>query len=199
MRKVLFLKSSILGDYSQSNALVDFAIKNWEANHPNDKITLRDLNESKLPTLDSELVSILRPTDGIELSSRQKEALALSDSLIAELKAHDTLVIGTPLYNYNISSQLKNYFDLVCRAGETFKYTEKGPEGLLAINEALVLKATGGIYGENAVIDQFFNQILPFIGVKKVTIISAEGIAYGDEMMQSAIAGAKDKIEKYVG
>ncbi len=77
---------------------------------------------------DGELVGALRPSDA-PLTPRQQEALALSDELIAELKAHDVIVIAAPMYNFNISTQLKNYFDLVARAGVTFRYTENGPEG----------------------------------------------------------------------
>ena len=83
--------------------------------------------------LDGELVGALRPSDAA-LSPRQQEALALSDALIAELNAHDVIVIAAPMYNFNIPTQLKNYFDLIARAGVTFRYTEAGPEGPVKAN-----------------------------------------------------------------
>ncbi len=80
------------------------------------------------------------------LTPRQQDALALSDELIAELKAHDVIVIAAPMYNFNIPTQLKNYFDLIARAGITFRYTEKGPEGLVTGKRAVVLSSRGGIH-----------------------------------------------------
>jgi FMN-dependent NADH-azoreductase len=98
-----------------------------------DVITVRDLAANPIPVLDGELVGALRPSDA-PLTPRQQEALALSDELIAELKGNDVIVIAAPMYNFNIPTQLKNYFDLVARAGVTFRYTEKGPEGLVKVN-----------------------------------------------------------------
>ena len=94
--------------------------------------------QTQFPVLDGELVGALRPSDA-PLTPRQQEALALSDELIAELQAHDVIVINAPMYNFNIPTQLKNYFDLVARAGVTFRYTENGPEGLVKGKRAVVL------------------------------------------------------------
>ncbi len=114
MSKVLVLKSSILAGYSQSNQLSDYFVEQWREKHSADEITVRDLAANPIPVLDGELVGALRPSDA-PLTPRQQEALALSDELIAELKAHDVIVIAAPMYNFNISTQLKNYFDLVAR------------------------------------------------------------------------------------
>lgn len=107
----------------------DYFVEQWREKHSADEITVRDGCKSD-SGLDGELVGALRPSDA-PLTPRQQEALALSDELITELKAHDVIVIAAPMYNFNISTQLKNYFDLVARAGVTFRYTEKGPEGLV--------------------------------------------------------------------
>lgn len=98
-----------------------------------------------IPVLDGELVGALRPSDA-PLTPRQQEALALSDELIAELQANDVIVIAAPMYNFNIPTQLKNYFDTVARAGVTFRYTEKGPEGLVKGKRAVVVTSRGGIH-----------------------------------------------------
>lgn len=108
MSKVLVLKSSILAGYSQSNQLSDYFVEQWREKHSADEITVRDLAANPIPVLDGELVGALRPSDA-PLTPRQQEALALSDELIAELKAHDVIVIAAPMYNFNISTQLKNY------------------------------------------------------------------------------------------
>ncbi|STU71400.1 FMN-dependent NADH-azoreductase [Klebsiella pneumoniae subsp. ozaenae] len=106
---------------------------------------MRDLAANPIPVLDGELVGALRPSDA-PLTPRQQEALALSDELIAELKGNDVIVIAAPMYNFNIPTQLKNYFDLVARAGVTFRYTEKGPEGLVTGKRAVVVTSRGGIH-----------------------------------------------------
>lgn len=144
MSKVLVLKSSILAGYSQSNQLSDYFVEQWREKHSADEITVRDTAANPIPVLDGELVGALRPSDA-PLTPRQQEALALSDELIAELKAHDVIVIAAPMYNFNISTQLKNYFDLVARAGVTFRYTENGPEGLVTGKKAIVITSRGGI------------------------------------------------------
>lgn len=144
MSKVLVLKSSILADYSQSGQLADYLISEWKAAHPGMR-SPNDLAANPVPVLDGELVGALRPSDAA-LTPRQQEALDLSDRLIAELQAHDTLVIAAPMYNFNIPTQLKNYFDLVARAGVTFRYTENGPEGLIKGKRVVVLSSRGGIH-----------------------------------------------------
>ncbi len=138
MSKVLVLKSSILATSSQSNQLADFFVEQWQAAHAGDQITVRDLAAQPIPVLDGELVGALRPS-GTALTPRQQEALALSDELIAELQANDVIVIAAPMYNFNIPTQLKNYFDMIARAGVTFRYTEKGPEGLVTGKRAIIL------------------------------------------------------------
>lgn len=106
MSKVLVLKSSILAGYSQSGQLTDYFVDQWQAKHPADQVTVRDLAASPIPVLDGELVGAMRPSDA-PLTPRQQDALALSDELIAELKSHDVIVIAAPMYNFNIPTQLK--------------------------------------------------------------------------------------------
>ncbi|SES80860.1 NAD(P)H-dependent oxidoreductase [Thorsellia anophelis] len=198
MRKVLFLKSSILGGYSQSSHLVDYAVEQWKKSHPNDVITVRDLAVDNLPFLDGELVGMLAPAEGTVLTDRQKSVQATSDALIAQLKDQDVLVLGVAIYNFNISTHLKNYIDLICRAGQTFRYTESGPIGLSGVKEALVLKANGGIYGETHSSIAYLKQVLGFIGIEEINFISAEGMGYGDEVKTKSIADAKAAIDAYL-
>jgi len=145
MSKVLVLKSSILANFSQSNQLADYLVAQYQAANSGSTVTVRDLAADPIPVLDGELVGALRPSDA-PLSPRQEEALALSNTLIDELQAHDVIVIAAPMYNFNIPTQLKTYFDLVARAGVTFKYTEKGPEGLVKGKRVIVLTSRGGFH-----------------------------------------------------
>jgi len=197
MSKVLILKSSILADYSQSNLLADFYAE--QAIAKGDTVTVRDLAANPIPVLDGELVGALRPSD-VALTERQRDALALSDELIAELQAHDVVVLGAPMYNFNISTQLKTYFDLIARAGVTFRYTETGPEGLVIGKKAIVLSTRGGIHKDTPtdLVTPYLALFLGFIGITDVQTILAEGIAYGPEVATKAIEDAKAAIKQIV-
>ncbi|MGK3125413.1 FMN-dependent NADH-azoreductase [Candidatus Pantoea formicae] len=197
MSKVLVLKSSILAGYSQSNQLADFYVE--EARAKGNDVTVRDLAAQPIPVLDGELVGALRPSDA-PLSPRQQEALALSDELIAELQAHDTVVIAAPMYNFNIPTQLKNYFDLIARAGVTFRYTEAGPEGLVTGKRAVILSSRGGIHKDTPtdLLTPYVKLFLGFIGITDVNFVFAEGIAYGPEVATKAANDAKDAIKQIV-
>lgn len=195
MSKVLVLKSSILAGYSQSGQLADFYAAEASAN--GDQVTVRDLAANPIPVLDGELVGAMRPSDA-ELTPRQQDALALSDELIAELNAHDVIVIAAPMYNFNIPTQLKNYFDLIARAGVTFRYTEAGPEGLVKGKRAIVISSRGGIHKDTAsdLLTPYVQLFLGFIGITDVNFVFAEGIAYGPEVATKATAEAKEALQQ---
>ncbi|MEH6397912.1 MULTISPECIES: FMN-dependent NADH-azoreductase [Pantoea] len=195
MSKVLVLKSSILAGYSQSSQLADFYIE--QAKAQGKEVTVRDLAANPIPVLDGELVGAMRPSD-TPLSPRQQEALDLSDELIAELQAHDEVVIAAPMYNFNIPTQLKNYFDLIARAGVTFRYTEAGPEGLVKGKTAVVISSRGGIHKDTPtdLLTPYVKLFLGFIGITDVEFVFAEGIAYGPEVASKATAEAKDAIKQ---
>ncbi|ANC42021.1 FMN-dependent NADH-azoreductase [Hafnia alvei] len=195
MSNVLVLKSSILANYSQSNVLADYFVDQWRQQHSDDKIQVRDLAADPLPVLDGELVGALRPSDA-PLTPRQQDALELSNTLIEELQASDVIVITAPMYNFNISTQLKNYFDLVARAGVTFRYTEAGPEGLLKGKKVYVLTSRGGIHKDTNtdLVTPYLRVFLGFIGLTDVEFVFEEGIAYGPEMATKAQQDAKALI-----
>ena len=197
MSKVLVLKSSILADFSQSNQLADHFTASWQAAHPADTITVRDLAAKPVPVLDGELVGALRPSGG-PLTPRQQDALALSDELIAELQAHDVIVLAAPMYNFSIPTQLKNYFDFIARAGVTFRYTEQGPEGLVKGKRALVLTSRGGIHKDapSDLLTPYLRLFLGFIGISDVEFVFAEGFGYGPDMAQKALQGAKEELSQ---
>lgn len=197
MTKVLVLKSSILAGYSQSSQLADFYVE--QAKAQGKEITVRDLAANPIPVLDGELVGAMRPSE-TPLSPRQQEALDLSDELIAELQAHDEVVIAAPMYNFNIPTQLKNYFDLIARAGVTFRYTEAGPEGLVTGKKAVVISSRGGIHKDTPtdLLTPYVKLFLGFIGITAVEFVFAEGIAYGPEVASKATAEAKDAIKQIV-
>ncbi|QCR36051.1 FMN-dependent NADH-azoreductase [Nissabacter sp. SGAir0207] len=199
MSKVLVLKSSILATYSQSNQLADFFVEEWKAAHAGDEITVRDLAAEPIPVLDGELVGALRPSDA-PLSPRQEEALALSNKLIEELQAHDIVVMAAPMYNFNIPTQLKNYFDLIARAGVTFRYTENGPEGLVKGKRAVILTTRGGMHKDTPadLLKPYLSLFLGFIGITDIEYVFAEGMGYGPEVASKSQEAAKGEIAQLI-
>ena len=124
----------------------------------------------------------------------QRDTLALSDTLVAELKAADTIVIGLPLYNFGVPAALKAWIDLVARAGVTFKYGENGPEGLLTGKRAILAVSTGGVPVGSAYdfATAYMRHVLGFIGITEVEMVAAERVvANGD----AAIAAAQAEID----
>jgi FMN-dependent NADH-azoreductase len=197
MSKVLVLKSSILAGYSQSSQLADFYVE--QARAKGDEVTVRDLAANPIPVLDGELVGALRPSE-TPLTPRQQETLALSDELIAELQAHDVVVMAAPMYNFNIPTQLKNYFDLIARAGVTFRYTEAGPEGLVKGKRVVVITSRGGIHKDTPadLLTPYLKLFLGFLGLTNVDFVFAEGMAYGPEAASKAANDAKETIKQIV-
>ncbi|MFG0833481.1 FMN-dependent NADH-azoreductase [Aeromonas bivalvium] len=191
MANILVLKSSILGQYSQSNALID----GYLAERQGDSVTVRDLATLNLPVLDGELAMGLR--GGENLNERQLAVLAQSDELIAELKGSDLVIIAAPMYNFNIPTQLKNWIDLIARAGVTFRYTETGPVGLVENTRALVVSPRGGMHVGNAtdLVTPYMRTVLGFIGIKEVDFIYAEGMGMGPEAQAKGIEEARSQLD----
>ncbi len=144
MANVLVLKSSINGETSLTNQLINEFLAARQAAGHGDRLTEHDLSAMALPTLDRPLFAALR--GAVDPQPAIREAVALSDQLIAELKASDLLVIGAPMYNLNVPTDLKKWFDLVARARETFRYTESWPQGLVEGVRAVVVSSRGGIH-----------------------------------------------------
>jgi len=143
MSNVLLIHSSVFGEKSQSLGLARDFLKRY----PHRAVVERALAPHTMPHLDGETFAAMG-TEAGQLSSRQKEMVALSDELIAELEAADTIVLAVPMYNFSIPSTLKAWIDHVARRGRTFRYTEKGPEGLLKNKKVFVLGARGGVYSK---------------------------------------------------
>ncbi|QIW14989.1 FMN-dependent NADH-azoreductase [Pasteurellaceae bacterium RH1A] len=192
MKNVLVLKSSILGDNSQSSALSDYFVGQLQAN-----VTTRDVAAQPLPYFTGEAALATR---GQPQNDAQKALADLSDSLIAELNAADLLVVNAPMYNFGIPAQLKSYFDYICRAGVTFRYTENGPEGLVKCKKAVVILSTGGFHKDTAtdLVKQYVQTVLGFVGVNEVQFVYAEGIGFGPEAVEKAQNLAKAELDQIV-
>ncbi|AGV16345.1 FMN-dependent NADH-azoreductase [Vibrio alginolyticus] len=190
MSRVLALKSSILGDYSQSNKLVENFIKNVDQ----DKLTVRDLAANPLPVLDFAVATALRATE--DLSQEQQAVVDLSDTLIEEVKAADTLVIAAPMYNFTIPTQLKNWIDLIARAGVTFKYTENGVQGLIEGKKAIVVTTRGGIHKDSPTdnVTPYLRTVLGFVGITDVEFVYAEALNMGEDAAAKGISEAQSQL-----
>ncbi|EPE2686387.1 MULTISPECIES: FMN-dependent NADH-azoreductase [Vibrio] len=190
MSRVLALKSSILGDYSQSNKLVEDFIKNVDQ----DKLTVRDLAANPLPVLDFAVATALRATE--DLSQEQQAVVDLSDTLIEEVKAADTLVIAAPMYNFTIPTQLKNWIDLIARAGVTFKYTENGVQGLIEGKKAIVITTRGGIHKDSLTdnVTPYLRTVLGFVGITDVEFVYAEALNMGEDAAAKGISEAQSQL-----
>ncbi len=194
MSNVLVLKSSILGGYSQSNGLIDHLVSSWGDSVSS--VIERDLVATPIPVLDGEIAGGLRGGD--TLTARQEEALALSDMLINELHNSDTIVIAAPMYNFSVPTQLKNWFDIIARAGVTFSYTENGPVGLITGKKVIVVTTRGGMHkdGPTDTMVPYLKTILGFIGLTDVEFVYGEALAMGEEMAAKGITNAKSALEK---
>ena len=190
MSRVLALKSSILGDYSQSTKLVEDFIKNVDQ----DKLTVRDLAANPLPVLDFSVATALRATE--DLSQEQQAVVDLSDTLIEEIKAADTLVIAAPMYNFTIPTQLKNWIDLIARAGVTFKYTENGVQGLIEGKKAIVVTTRGGIHKDSPTdnVTPYLRTVLGFVGITDVEFVYAEALNMGEDAAAKGISEAQSQL-----
>ena len=158
----------------------------------------RDLGTEPVPHLTEATVAGVRAEPATEAEHAPR---ALSDALIAELRAADTIVIGAPMYNFSIPTTLRAWFDHVLRAGETFSYTEAGPKGLLEGKRVIVVESRGGLYSEGPAqaIDfqePYLRHLLGFIGLTDVTFVHAEKIGYGAEARDAAIAAATAELRQ---
>ncbi|MDO7228622.1 NAD(P)H-dependent oxidoreductase [Acinetobacter nosocomialis] len=176
MAKILVLKSSIMGEGSQTNRLIDVMLEHRKDQGLQDDITIRNLAEMNLPVLDLEIFQALRGAENVNQDIQR--IVALSDELITELKSADLLVIGAPMYNLNVPTQLKNWFDLVARARQTFRYTETYPQGLVEGVKAVVISSRGGIHvgQDTEAVTPYLKAVLGLMGIHEVDFIYAEGL-----------------------
>lgn len=198
MSNILVLNSSLSGEASVSRLLVADAVTELTQRDPGATLVFRDLAVAAIPHLTPESVAGVRAqaTTPAELASR-----ALSDELIAELRAADTIVIGAPMYNFSIPSTLRTWFDHVLRPGVTFSYSEAGPKGLIEGKRVIVVESRGGLYSEGPAqaIDfqePYLRQLLGFIGLTDVTFIRAEKIGYGPDARDQAVADSRAELAK---
>ena len=193
--RILRIDSSAQTETSQSRRLSNRIIDGLHALGKSPDVAVRDLDE-RLPQLDSAWIEAnTTPIDN--RTDDQRKTLALSDTLIAEIEAADTLIIGVALYNFSIPASLKLWIDLVCRARKTFAYSEDGPKGLMTGKRAIVCFASGGTpFGSDIdFASGYIRHILGFIGITDVTFIAADKRFKDDQ----ALTRADEAVDALIG
>jgi len=198
MTTLLQINASISHSNGQSSQLANQFVAAFCARNPSAKVVVRDVAAAEpVPHLDGERFGafITKPE---ERSAAQHAVVAYSDALIAELKAADVIVLGLPMYNFGVPSQLKAYFDHIARAGATYKYTEKGPVGLLTGEKVYVFAARGGLYAGTPLDTQtsYVRDFLRFLGMTDVEFIYAEGLAISPQSKEAGLAKAIAEIAR---
>ena len=197
MKSILQINASLYAGDGQSSRLADQLVAELRGQHPGAELIVRDLAREPVPHLDAERFGafLAKPESR---TPTQHAVVSYSDALIDELRRADAIVLGLPMYNFGVPSQLKAWFDHVARTGVTFKYTEKGAVGLLTNKRVFVLATRGGKYTGTSGDSQtpFVRQFLGFLGITDVEFIYAEGLAMGDAPKNEALAGAQGLIRR---
>jgi len=198
MTTLLQINASINNGNGQSSQLAKQFVAAFQKRNPEARLVVRDVAAAEpVPHLDAERFGAFI-TQADQRSSAQQAVVAYSDTLINELKQADLIVLGLPMYNFGVPSQLKAYFDHIARAGVTFKYTDKGPVGLLTGKKVVVFAARGGVYAGTPMDTQtsYVRDFLRFIGMTEVEFIYAEGLALGPQTRDTNLAKAAVEIER---
>ena len=196
---ILQVNSSARVDGSHSTRLANTLVERLRAGRSDTTLTVRDLARNPQPALDEAALGALF-TPAEQRTSEQAARVALDDALIAEIQGADVVVLGVPMYNFGVSTQLKNWIDAIARAKVTFAYTEKGPVGLLTDKKVYVVLTRGGLYRNTPADTQvpYLKTLFNFLGMTDVQFLYAEGLAMGPEAEQQALASARSQIDEAV-
>jgi FMN-dependent NADH-azoreductase len=191
--KLLHIDSSVLGPHSVSRQVSAAIVDRLRLETPNLAITYRDLSSTPLAHLSG---SHLAAAQGAPAEAALAQDLAAGQAVMDEFLAADIVVLGAPMYNFTIPSQLKAWIDRIVVAGKTFKYGAQGPEGLAGNKRVIIAVSRGGFYGAGTPmavgehLETYLRWVFGFIGVTNLEFIPADGIQMGPEHREKALAGA---------
>ncbi|HHF0618085.1 TPA: FMN-dependent NADH-azoreductase AzoR2 [Pseudomonas aeruginosa] len=194
--KLLHIDSSILGDASASRQLSAELVQAWRQNEDGLDVTYRDLAANAVAHF-SALTLAAGSTPAELRDAALKHEAAVGEEVLEEFLAADVVVIGAPMYNFTISSQLKAWIDRIAVAGKTFRYTENGPVGLAGDKKVVIVSTAGGVHAgqpTGAAHEGYLRTVLGFFGITDIEVVRAEGLAYGEEPRAQAIAAARRQI-----
>ena len=198
--KLLHVDSSILGQGSVSRTLSAEVVAAIRMRQPDTEVTYRDLAANPIGHLTANHLAALRGAE--ELNPTIESDIGVGQVALQEFLAADVLVVGAPMYNFGIPSQLKAWIDRVTVAGKTFRYTEQGPEGLAGGKKVIVISSRGGFFGPDTPAAAFDHQetyirtLFGFLGVTDLSFVRAEGVALGAAERHKAIESAKDQVTR---
>lgn len=199
---ILQIDSSALGASSVSRQLTTSVVRRLRESAPDAALAYRDLASAPLAHLGGELLAALRPPPGIETAAAgsQREEVELTEALIAEFLAADVVVVGAPMYNFSVPSQLKAWIDRLAQPGRTFRYTADGPQGLAGGKKVIVVSSRGGLYAGTAfeaALDHqeaYLRAVFGFFGIGDIEVIRAEGVALGEAARAASLEQAQARV-----
>ncbi|WLG93173.1 FMN-dependent NADH-azoreductase [Pseudomonas cucumis] len=196
--KLLHIDSSILGDNSASRQLSREVVKTWQAAEPGVVVTYRDLAADAISHFSATTLVAAGTAAELRNAAQQHEA-DLSAQALAEFLAADAVVIAAPMYNFTIPTQLKAWIDRIAVAGQTFRYTEAGPEGLCGGKKVVIVSTSGGLHvGQptGTAHEDYLKVLFGFLGITDIEFVRAHGLAYGDEVRTKAMSDAQVHISE---
>lgn len=184
--KLLHIDSSVLGENSASRSMTAAIVARLRADYPGIEVSRRDLAAQTLPHFTPVL-------------AEGHPCVARNGEILDEFLAADIVVIGAPMYNFTIPTQLKAWLDRVLIAGRTFRYTENGPEGLAGGKRVIIASSRGGIYSEGPAQavdfqETYLKHVFGVIGIRDVEFVRAEGLNLGAEQRDIAMTRARGQI-----
>jgi len=194
--KLLHIDSSILGDNSASRQLSREVVEAWKAAEPQTVVTYRDLAADAISHFSAQTLVAAGTSAELRDAALQHEA-ELSATTMAEFQAADAIVIAAPMYNFSIPTQLKAWIDRIAVAGQTFRYTEAGFEGLCGGKKLVIVSTAGGLHaGQPSSVghEEYLKVMFGFLGITDIEFVRAEGLAKGDEMRAKGMNQAKAQI-----
>ena len=200
--RLLHVDSAITGAASVSRQLSAKIVAAWQASHPGTEVEYLDLAAQPPGDFTMDAMSLrLGQSEG--LSEAQKRENALTERLVRQFLAADVIVLGAPMYNFTIPTQLKAWIDRLAQPGYTFRYTASGPEGLAKGKTVLIASSRGGVYSTSDMgramdhQESYLQTVLGFFGITDIRIVRAEGVAMGDEARAQALAAAEQAIRTH--
>ncbi len=203
--KLLQVDASVLGEASVSRRLTRDITAAWLAVHPGTTVERLDLVLEPLPHFGPDALGLRLGLDEASLTDAQRRQNDLSERLVTQFLAADVVVVGAPMYNFSIPSQLKAWIDRLAQAGRTFRYTEQGPVGLAGGKKVVVASSRGGLYTGNSPMAAFEHQesylraVFGFFGISDIRIVRAEGLNMGEAARAEALKAAALDIDRHVG
>lgn len=200
--KLLHIDSAITGDASVSRELTQRIVEHYQQSQPDLDVEYLDLAVQAPAHLSVESLGLRLGLDNAQLTAAQRRENEITMGLLKQFLAADIVVIGAPMYNFTIPTQLKAWIDRIAQAGYTFKYTENGPVGLAGDKQIIVASTRGGAYSTSEQgqamehQESFLKVIFAFFGVTDVRFVRAEGVNLGQEAVQQAMSQALTSIEQ---